>query len=353
MDIAFDGVNTTNSRALESSTPAPSQITVLRIEGTQLSFTLNMNGIDQLAIIDSSFTKGEATAALNGTYGLYCQNCSKVAMLGSYSFVNPSQNSHNIRLQGVNYFVISNNTLAGNQYSEPITTRGNSQYGVESDNKFSDNRVTISPQNSTAFENQQDILVERNWFVGGPHTWGVLHIEGHAITARNNIFDLSNASGKRAITIAHTSTVGSPMPDLINIYNNTFFNSAANNGNLGATWPFYFYATLDATCHSIIKNNLAYSPNTYNLTPALIHVDTGGLCNITGANGTHGNSSDAQIKTGPNPFVSATPSTPSDFRLTSGSYGLDAGAVVKVFSDFFRNLRPQAGSYDMGAVDGL
>ena len=65
------------------------------------------------------------------------------------------------------------------------------------------------------------------------------------------------------------------------------------------------------------------------------------------------NSSSAQIKSEPNPFISSNPSIPSDFRLTTGSYGIDTGTPVKVFSDFFRNLRPQGGSYDMGAVEGL
>jgi hypothetical protein len=53
------------------------------------------------------------------------------------------------------------------------------------------------------------------------------------------------------------------------------------------------------------------------------------------------------------PFTGPIPTnpTPSDFRLASGSYGLDTGAIVKVFSDFFRTSRPQNGVIDLGAVE--
>ena len=152
--------------------------------------------------------------------------------------------------------------------------------------------------------------------------------------------------------MVYNSIVGAPKPDLINIYNNTIYNSSANNGNLIKFQAIVYFGGLDASCHSEVKNNLAYSPNTFNLLPVMIGVNVGSSCAITGSAGTFGNSSDAQIKSGPNPFISSSLSLPADFRITSGSYGLNTGAIVKVFSDFFGALRPQGSGYDIGAVEG-
>jgi hypothetical protein len=255
-------------------------------------------------------------------------------------------NSHNIRLQGVSKFVVANSTQTGSDRIEPITIRGNTQYGVLSDNKFVDNIVTVKPQNSTSNEYQRDLIFERNWFVAGSFSGPSLNLEGSGTTVRNNIFDLS-LGGLTAITTVYNSTVGAPMPNLINIYNNTIYNSAANNGDLSAFRSITYYS-LDTSCHSEVKNNLVYSPNTYNLAPVLIYSTA--ACVITGTAGTSGNSSDSQIKYTSPSFASATPSNPADFIIGTGSYAHNTGVALPIFSDFFRRDTLTGGFSSSGAT---
>lgn len=346
MDLAFDGTGTTDQFAIGYSS-ASAQTTILRVAVTNLMAAVNLTSQDQLAVVDSNFSLG-ATNSSGSNGGVYCATCTNLMLMGNSIYLN-TINSHNIRLQGVVGFVVSNSTQIGGDRIEPITVRGNTQYGMLSDNKFIDNIVTVKPQNSGTNEFQHDIIFELNWFVAGSYTNPSLSLEGSGITVRNNIFDISLASGYRAINIAYNNTAGSPMPDLVKVYNNTIYNSFANNGNLSSFIAINYYSSLNATCHSVVENNLAYSPNTTGTAPVLL--SNAGSCVVTGASGTYGNSFDAQIKnTSPN-FVSAAPSNPVDFSITTGSYAHNTGVAIPVFSDFFRTVRPQGSAIDIGAVE--
>ena len=349
MDLAFDGTGTADQLAInDDATYHHAEITILRVTATNFNGDVNFNNLDQLAVVDSHFSSGGSNST-GSNCGVWCAACTDVMLLGNNMYLH-TINSHNIRLQGVNKFVVANSTQTGSDRIEPITVRGNTQYGVLSDNKFVDNIVTVKPQNSTSNEYQHDIIFERNWFVSGIYSGPNLDIEGSGITVRNNIFDLSAVAGS-AINMSYTNTVGAPMPDLLNIYNNTFYNSSANNGNLVQFQPIVYFAGADTNCNSEVKNNLAYSPNTINLTPSLIGVVTGS-CVITGAAGTYGNSSASQIKN-TSPFSSATQSIPSDYVIGTGSYASRSGvALLPVFSDFFGTVRPPGNAIDMGATKG-
>jgi len=63
------------------------------------------------------------------------------------------------------------------------------------------------------------------------------------------------------------------------------------------------------------------------------------------------NSSTAQVGATSPSFVSGTPSVPANFALNAGSYAINFGASVPVFSDYFRNSRPQGGGFDLGAAE--
>jgi uncharacterized repeat protein (TIGR02543 family) len=345
IDLAFDGTGTVDQFAFKNS--GVNQLTLLRVSASHFEGDINFNNMDQMAVVDSSFTFGGSNSS-GSNYGVWCGICTRVMLLGNYAYLN-TINSHNARMQGVNKFVVSNNTLIGSNLIEPITVRGNTQYGMLSDNKFVDNIVTIKPQNSASNEYQHDIIFERDWFVAGSNTGPALDIEGSGITIRNNIFDLSAVAGA-AINIASNNTAGAPKPDIINMYNNTIYNSLANNGNLSQFNVIAYFGNLDANCHSELKNNLAYSPNTINVAPTLIGQISGSPA-ITGAAGTFGNSSNSQMKTSPS-FASATPVSPTDFVIGAGSYARNGGVAVPVFSDFFGTVRPKGNTLDMGAIKG-
>jgi len=348
MDLAFDGTGTADQTAIaDDATYHHAEMTILRVTATNFNGDVNFNNLDQLVVVDSNFSLGGSNST-GSNYGVWCAACTNVMLLGNNMYLH-TINSHNIRLQGVNKFVVANSTQTGSDRIEPITVRGNTQYGVLSDNKFVDNIVTVKPQNSTSNEYQHDIIFERNWFVSGIYSGPNLDIEGSGITVRNNIFDLSLVAGS-AVSMGYTNTVGAPMPDLLNIYNNTFYNSSANNGNLVQFQAIAYFMGVDTNCHSEVKNNLAYSPNTYNVAPSLIGVVTGS-CVITGAAGTYGNSSVSQIKNS-SPFVSAIPSIPTDYLIGAGSYAYHSGVSLPVFSDFFATVRPAGSAIDAGATKG-
>ena len=343
MDLSFDGTGTADHFAIVNSITA-NQLTVLRVTVTRLNIIVNMANADQLAVVDSNFSIGGSGSTGSNT-GVYCATCTNAILLGNSMFLN-TINSHNIRLQGVTKFVVANSTQTGSERIEPITIRGNTQFGVLSDNKFVDNIVTVRPQNTTSNEFQRDIIFERNWFVNGIFSGPSLQVEGSGVTIRNNIFNLS-AGGYTAISTVYISTVSAPRPDLINIYNNTIYNSATHNGNLSAYRATTHGGVLNPGCRSSVQNNLAYSPNTFNLAPVLL---SGSSCVITGSAGTSGNSSDSQIRNTAPSFAIATPSNPADFIIGTGSYAHNTGVTLPVFSDFFRRDTLTGGLSSSGAT---
>ncbi len=347
MDLSVSGP-TTAVIGVFNQTTTPSQLTALRITTTNMWSSVNITSADQLTVSDSNFSLGTPSTNSGGSdYGIWCAACTNVMLLGN-SIALGQSNSHNIRFQGVQKFVVSDSTQIGFTALEPLTVRGNSQYGVISDNKLVNGPTTVKPQNSTANEFQQDLVFERNWFVDNSALGDFLDLESYATTVRNNLFDVSQSPGT-IIAVSYVSTVGSPTPSLINIYNNTFYNSTANNGNLSNVKVVAYFSGLPTTCLSSVENNLAYSPNSTGAASQLINNQSN--CVITGASGTYGNSSDSQILSTSPSFVSSTPVNPSDFNITSGSYAYHTGVNLPVFSDYFQTVRPR-NAISSGAFEG-
>lgn len=351
MDLSLNGLATTTSQGITYVTSA-SKITVLRLTTVNLNYAVNQ-GTNELAVVDSNFTAAPLQSSPVSSYGIFSSGGNRQMYMGNIlnmGNLTPNVN-HNIRVQGGNYVVITNNTSTVGG-ADALAYRGNTQYGVVSDNKFigaaSPTLVAIQPANDTLNEAQQDVIFERNWFVAGSGTNSELVIKAVGITVRNNIFNVTGAAIHRAITPDYTNQAiptPAPMTDLVNIYNNTVYDADADiNFNV-----VEYFSGLTSSCHSDVKNNLGYSPNS--TTPAPVLLQIFGNCNITGANGTFGNSSDNQIKN-TLPFANASPSLPADFSIATGSYAQNTGVTIPVFSDFFRTIRPQGSAIDMGAVEG-
>ena len=141
------------------------------------------------------------------------------------------------------------------------------------------------------------------------------------------------------------------MTDLINIHNNTVYDSDTDSNFAVVRFGS---ASLTSSCRAEVKNNLAYAPNA--TSPVLI--SSLGSCVVTGASGTFGNSSDSQIKNTSPSFASTTPtySLTDDFKLQAGSYALGAGTSTPSISgmlyDFSRTLRQSVtslGAFDLNA----
>lgn len=316
VDISYDGTGSaTSSKGMSSGSNTVIKTTILRVDFRQYNYGLSGTGSDGTIVSDSTVTSGVSSGG--SAYGWYCQtNCIRSSLLGSSIDLNASS-SHDVRLQGVTKMQIANNTLAGGLGAsgyDPITVRGNTQYVVLSDNKFSGNTVTVNPQSTSFDELQQDVIIERNWFAGNiSGTASALSIQGTNIEARNNVFNLSNMTTDRGITVVYAGTL-SPMPTGIKTYNNTFYTSDTQS----SPYAIQTNSPLDATCTLDAKNNLVYMPNS---TSGLVINNSGSTCVTTGANGTLGNSSNTQLKS-TNPFTTDC-STLLNCRIPISSYAAD------------------------------
>jgi len=359
MDLDLDGQSSPTHVGLSGNGSA-SQITLLRLDAHDLKFgiifdpsVLNIFNTptftspmwDQLAIVDSKIERIIGGSGGNGVF----HGSARFSFMGNL-IDDTTAAEHGIRSQYMFKGVISNNTISNIAVGKAnITLRGQpfagtttlpagsySEHIVVSDNLLlggvSVGIAGTGPQSPGADERVRNQIWERNYFVAGPATTLFMSVEGSEITFRNNLLDMGAGSGvSQGIVVTDGGII--PDPDLINVYNNTFFTND----------PGIFQAVRLIIGSNIrVFNNLAYAPNT----------TTFGLIVNTGATGvtSGGNSSDPQIGgTSPN-FVITPPTALTDYNLTPGSYAIGGGVAVPVFSDFFGVTRP-AGAIDIGATE--
>ena len=166
-----------------------------------------------------------------------------------------------------------------------------------------------------------------------------VRLAGTELTIRNNIFySIFAATNSR-----YGSTVGSPRPNNLWVYNNTVY--SLGTGTSAPTLYDHGFGVEAATTAITLRNNIVYAPNITN--PVL----TGGFgfATITAAssNNTTNQAQNPGFTNGSGLF-----NIPSDFALQVGSYGVNAGVPTPgVFSDFIGNIRPLGSAYDMGAYE--
>jgi predicted lipoprotein with Yx(FWY)xxD motif len=137
-----------------------------------------------------------------------------------------------------------------------------------------------------------------------------------------------------------------PPPTNVWIYNNSEYNADTTEFSM---------VMVNSGVGPIIdvRNNAAYAPNSTsngansNNTPTVL-TDSQGAPNVTFSN----NSSDAQVKTASSLFATSPPVTAADWKPAAGSYAINSGTAVPVWSDFYRTSRPRNGAMDMGAIEG-
>jgi hypothetical protein len=381
MDLEFDGLVSFANGLV--GTGSIHRLTLLRLtmrnmqNGVQFSSDVldTHNGVpvtaghtiwDQLALVDSTVT----APATGISYGAFLSG-DRVAVVGNAMDL-PVAGAHVIRATYLGKAIISNNTLikpsAGVNHAfkmhgpswrtlpsvitaQPTNVEGNgvgngyTRWVVISDNKFADNatdfNVVLGPQNNSRDERVTDIVFERNWLTSGAGNQYGLVLSATETTVRNNIFDMSGGTSSANIAILAFQDGIEPAPNQIRIFNNTGYLSGNNGGSDG----FSLVNLRTSASNATVRNNLAYAPNAVAAIPKLL--------NDAGAAGTvaSGNSSDAQVKNGPNPFSVGAPVSPSDFALGGASYAINSGVSVPVFSDFLvAPIVPRPnGAYDLGA----
>ncbi len=353
------------------------QVTILRVDIRNLSTGFSFDGnlldvfnaganpghtiYDQLAISDSFAYDMVGSSGSNGMF-LYAK---RLMLLGN-TIVNTASAEHNIRVQFMDNGVIQNSTFT--QASEtkalltvraaPFGNTGVTSPGVTSKVVISDNLyksvlqatpITIWPSSETQNQRINNVIFERNFFLGDSATETALSVSASEVTARNNIFNMTGATAK-CMSFSRRGTL-IPIQEQIRVYNNTCFSDSVHGLRM-----VILGEGLDTV---IIKNNLASAINSTGAVQFLEDRGVGGTPNLVGNGGTFGNSSDVDITNTDTNFVNGSGSylLPADFNLGAGP-AIDAGLAFPadlnappVVSDFFLLDRPVGASTDMGATE--
>jgi hypothetical protein len=231
----------------------------------------------------------------------------------------PAATKHVVKMQAASWFI-----AAPTPYTEQVL--------------FSDNKITsgdggswtvaLGPMNAQSDERVKQVIVERNWFAPHPGQNQALTVFAQDVTVRNNVFNLTGASGQTGMVVAQRGI--EPPPANVHVYNNTFY-----SGSSGGFSPIGFAGGAGM----VAKNNLGYAPLSTSRDM------------VSGSATIANNTTDTGILLSPG-FLGLTPVVPADFDLGAASSAVSAGAAVPVFSDFFRRDRPQGGAIDLGAAEG-
>ena len=395
MDLELDGMGSPASHGLGLGGGAK-QITIQRLTMRNFEASIGFGGdiinwwnnspggpnghtIDQIAIVDSTVISGTNTA-----YGSYIAG-NRISFMGNKidnggiqirhdaqgkailnSTGNPSNGSHVTRWTYLNKGVISNNTLSRpgfdrhiiklhaptwinglpdstqkSNYSRSFAGDGYSKQIVISDNKFTDYlngwSISIGPQDSESDERVRDVILERNLHITTPTSQAGQVIRAQEVTSRNNLY---LGGGSNSQTFVRIDVDGrEPPASNVRIYNNSQYSS-----DIVPSDQFIMVYIGDYRVSNItIKNNLAYAPNANH--PLLF--TNSGAKNVSVSN----NSTNSQIKNTSPLFSSTPPILISDWSPKVGSYAINAGATVPVWSDFYLNNRPQHNMIDIGAIE--
>lgn len=364
MDLQFEG-NYSNNAAVYGG-GSMSDLLVIRNDIRNSKWGLSFSDDSLHLLNNSSYTHpiwskifivdntiNDLVGINNGSNGMYIA-LERSAVMGNY--VNPNnKGEHGIRASYESYTVFSHNEITGipsgrafltlrspdqGKSTFPTSIYGSHVYSEKnyvSDNKAYGGYTTgmsgVGPINSSSTGRSRDFIWERNLFEGSSTTTTMLTLSGSQITARNNLFNMKNAG----VAINTSRMTATPHPTDLWVYNNSVY---ANN--TGYSYIF-FVSGGDMTGSTFtFKNNLFYGPSisTYG---ELIGQSGDVYASIVKS----GNTLDANYATNPN-FTSTPPTTTAHFKPLSGSYAINSGVDVPVWSDFFGMAF--SGAHDIGAV---
>lgn len=317
---------------------------------------------DQLALVDSTISKLNSDAVSTNTHGvLTCS--SQTAFLGNLfdDSVTLGSAEHLARFEFIDRGVIAHNQIQKVRATkEMLTVRapcgaacptGSANYFpavligtaaasrkfVISDNFIKTNTyvgIALDQVNNNDSTVIQDAVIERNYCqnaAGNVESGVCIEVHGNRVSIRNNLADVTNGTAQTGLSI-DAATAGMAASDLVWMYNNTIVSNSAS--------AFTGFNIPAGSTNTAVKNTLAYAP--LSASRQLI----GGAA-TTGAAGTFGNSSNAQILTNPN-LTLFPPLASTDFKITGAGYDVGGGVSVLVWSDFFLVTEPSP--RDIGAV---
>jgi hypothetical protein len=351
-DLTFDGNGYFGATVSNQGKVQITQLRTTSIGGYALAITDNGAGMGGSAVnADQFFVHDSTSDGLVGAGGVVNGwiGASRLSLQGNHAD-NAGQGEHVIRIFKAIGGVVSNNEFinpatqkhclrihSANQMASQAVWDGTySEEVVVADNVFSTNiagvpwLVEISPQNNSYDERLKNIIYERNATTNTTYGSSVqLRITNAVgVTVRNNIFNLG-ANMRESIGVS--GLVGFPSTDLISIYNNTMFSTAATSNNQVDLVTLGAYLT-----RITVRNNLTVDPT--------------GMPYTTWNSGFSGTLTSDHNLTGTSPstiFTNGTPTVPADFALKSGSPAINYGVAVPNFEDFIRATRST--TWDVGA----
>jgi len=367
MDLDFQGSGGFREKGVTTQFSAGSNILMLRLSASNTG-GMEPSG-DGVFMVDCNLHE---LVGGSGFVGFYSQLGSRVVALGNRIY-DVSGIEHNIRFQGCTKIVISNNTLykpADAKHLITLRGRSNQDSGhietwsgvwcekvVVSDNDM-DVGATTGPswaahfgaQNQGAAEQTRDVIFERNCVRGNTTTLVCTEASERA-TIRNNLMVASFNGTYQAgvIDVRARSEVSTPPPASTYIYNNSIYQPSGVHAYFEAIILYLDpSANVSAPTGVVATNNLVYAPNATNndYTLSDLPLFIGGSVGSSWT--TTSNSTDSQIKSTVPGFTIPPTTTFTTWKPTS-SYGINGGAYVPVFDDFFGAARIP--TYDMGAVN--
>ena len=349
----------------QTSTPSNlSNIMMLNCEAVTNGGIGSVSDVDGFFVVNCNVH--DSSGGLSNV-GIYSQYGSRLAVLGC-NVTNLVDIEHNIRSQGCERIVISNNTLSlPRNGKQMITLRGYSNAAtggsaatwsgiwsgtaVVSDNVLDGGStydglcIEFAPQNTNSYERIRTVICERNLFKGSIATGIGSELES-GLTVRNNLFQSTYAGVAVCVDIYSRNAVGVLAGSSSWVYNNSaYFSPAQGFSFLRITKS----GSLDYPTGTMVANNLVYAPNA-----TADGTNSGGVGTFitTAASGSYytltTNSSDSQIDVTTPGFTIPPTTTLTTWKPTSG-YGINGGTYVPVHDDFF--LAQRTGTPDMGAVN--
>jgi hypothetical protein len=312
---------------------------------------------DEWSVVDSSMT------GIPGCNSFNNYNCDwRIYMAANRAFISGNSldnedtgGSHVIRSERMTKGIISNNYIARagiiqhaiklHNWKWDGSSGGNAVPGTYSEQvEISDNKiigganawtVAIEPQNDGSDERVRTIIFERNFLTTGTGTQIGVNSSASDATYRNNIINTGSVADHHT-GILIQARGAEPTPNGAYVYNNTFYGTSTGD----------FVAVLvGSSSNVVIKNNLGYAPLSVSGSGNVVSmVDGVGEAGASVSN----NSTDSQIKNTNPLFTSGTPLSPADFKPTVGSYTINAGVAVPVYSDFFGTA--QSTTFSLGAI---
>ena len=383
MDLEFNGgVSNNGTQQALTGGGSISQLLLLRLDIHDIGGGIEIPPAtaplhDQIFLVDSSIKRLNTNPldVVTNSHGILTASSQTAIMGNLFDDSTGGRAEHMIRIQFMDRGVVSNNQIQNVATGrEMISLRatcslltcfgGSSSFlilqggaGATRNVVISDNFVLmntfagteltqVNPADTTLMH---DVILERNFYQnqGSNSGTAVVVLVGTDVTVRNEIIDLTSTGGSDSagISVNPINPSAVVVPDRVNIYNNTIYNGtilpAVFAGIVvGATGPGLQPSNVD------IINNLGYT-----LSPGPVKM----LSLLGGTSTTQSsNTLDIDLVLFPG-FASPTPSVPANFILSgvplTGVLPINGGAPVRVFSDFFGNVRPTGAAYDMGATE--